>query len=34
MNWVESLLQSLEVKVARVESLGIQYVQQILVMEG
>ena len=27
-------VKSLEIKVVKVESLGIQYVQQILVMEG
>ena len=34
LNWVESLLHSLEVTVAKVESLGIQYVKQILVVEA
>ena len=34
LNWVESVLQSLEVKVVREESLSFQGLQQILVMEG
>ena len=33
LNWVESLLQNLEVKVAPEGSLRSQFLQQILVME-